>query len=118
MTCPTCKRQTIALFLSTACDHCDYGPAREKLHRGYIVYGPSATTEEYVLRTRADAERWRQASGRLCCEVREVYSLTPFQWHVSRGTLEVVLADAMFEVFKDHRYEPVGHRAFLASEGG
>jgi hypothetical protein len=119
MRCQICKRVMVQLFLTQACDHCDYGVARERLHRGFIVFrgGPEEPNcEEYVFRTRMDAERWRTAAGREECEIREVYSLSAFRWHLSRGTLrDVVLADHMFEIFPDHRYEPLPHRAFLAT---
>ena len=118
MYCEKCRRKMVQLFLSMACDHCDYGVAKDRLHRGYVVYRGStegvAPFEEYVFRTRMDAERWRTAAGREGCEIREVYSLSAFRWHLSRGTLrDVVLADHMFEIFPDHRYEPLPHRAFL-----
>jgi hypothetical protein len=119
MYCEKCRRQMVQLFLSQACDHCDYGVPKDRLHRGFVVHrgaGDAPNCEEYVFRTRMDAERWRVAAGREGCEIREVYSLTPFRWHLSRGTLrDVVLADHMFEIFPDHKYEPLPHRAFLAS---
>lgn len=119
-TCPTCKRTMVQLFLTQACDHCDYGVPKERLHRGFIVFRgmeEKGTCEEYVFRTRMDAERWQTAAGREGFEIRDVYSLTPFLWHLSRGTLrDVVLADHMFEIFPDHRYEPLPHRAFLCQD--
>lgn len=124
MQCPTCKREMVQLFLSQACDYCDYGVPKEKLHRGFIVYMrrsdadvTSAPCEEYVFRTRMDAERWRTAAGRDGADIHEVFSLMPFRWHLSRGTLrDVVLADHMFEVFSDHKYEPLPHRCFLSPD--
>ena len=119
--CPVCRRQMVQLFLTQACDYCDYGVPKEKLHRGFIVYQSrednTASREEYVFRTRMDAERWRTAAGREGCTIREVYSLMPFRWHLSRGTLrDVVLADHMFEVFSDWKYEPLPHRCFLSPD--
>lgn len=117
MECPSCRRKMVELFLSQACDHCDYGVPKERLHRGFVVYrgADDGHCEEYVFRTRMDAERWRTAASREGCDIREVYSLTPFRWHLSRGTLrDVVLADHMFEIYPNHRYEPLPHRAFLA----
>jgi hypothetical protein len=110
----------VKIFLSQACDHCDYGIPKDRLHRGFIVYrAPEAgesTSEEYVFRTRMDAERWRTAASREECEIREVYSLDPFRWHLSRGTLrDVVLADHMFEIFPNHKYEQKPHRAHFFS---
>lgn len=126
MTCPTCKRPMLALFLSTACDHCDYGPAREKLHRGYIVYREQYAQawekgegyEDNIFRTPVDADRWREAAG-LPGPVREVYSLSVFEWKMTTGCLQnLCVASKLHEIFRDHRYEPVGQRAFLGSEGG
>jgi hypothetical protein len=107
----------VPLFVTEVCDACDFGVTKEKLFRGFIVYGrypTHVTCEEYVFRTRIDADRWRTAAGREDCTIREVYSLTPFQWHASRGTLQdVILADHIFEVFADHRFEPLPNRCFL-----
>lgn len=116
--CPVCKREMTQLFLTQACDYCDYGVPKEKLHLGFVVYQTDATgaCEEYVFRTRMDAERWRTAAGREGCEIQEVYSLHPFRWHVTRGTLrDAVLADHMFQVFPDWKYENLPHRCFLAT---
>jgi hypothetical protein len=116
--CPTCKREMVQLFLTQACDYCDYGPAKDTLHRGFIVFrdeNHQGIREEYVFRTRMDAERWRTAAGREEASIREVYSSQPFRWHLSRGTLrDVVLADHMFEIFDSHRFEALPHRAFLS----
>lgn len=115
MQCSTCKREMTQLFFSQACDYCDYGVPLERLHRGFVVYRNDCRVS-YVFRTRMDAERWRVASDRTEYEVRAVYSLTPFRWQLSRGTLkDVVLADHLIEIFPDHRYEPLPHRAFLAA---
>lgn len=117
MVCPSCKRQMVQIFLSQACDYCDYGLPKDKLHLGFIVYRQpdpgDETPEEYVFRTRPDAERWREASSLIGGEIREVWSLAPFRWHhLSRGTLrDIVLADQMFSIFPDHKYEPRPHRA-------
>lgn len=121
MQCTTCKREMVSLFLSLACDHCDFGVPENKLHRGFVVYSSDFDSplphEEYVFRSRMDAERWRSASGREGCGIFKVFSLMPFHWHLSRGTLrDVVLADHLFEVFADWRYEPLPHRCFLGEK--
>lgn len=114
MQCTTCKREMTQLFFSQACDYCEYGFPPDRLHRGFIVYRENQQ-ETYVFRSRMDAERWRVAASHDECEIREVHSLNPFNWHLSRGTLrDVVLATHMIEIFPDHRYEPLPHRAFLA----
>lgn len=123
MQCPACKREMTQLFLSEACDHCDFGPPRGTLHRGFIVGRPATGSEsktveeEYVFQTRLGAESWRAAASRHGCEVHEICSLVPFHWHLSRGVLrDVVLAEHRYEIFRDHRFEPLPHRAFLAKE--
>lgn len=119
MQCHTCKREMVSLFLSQVCDYCDYGIPEDKLHRGFIVYRLDSDAtfprEEYVFRTRMDVARWRSASNREGCAIYKVFSLMPYQWHMSRGTLrDVVLADHMFSVFENWKYEPLPHRCFLA----
>lgn len=116
MICPTCKRAMVELFTSTGCDHCDYGPPMEKLHRGFAVLPPvTCANPHYVFRTRLDAERWMGVVGTLPCEIREVLSLEPYRWHLSHGVVrDLVFADHVFDIFEDHRYEPLPHRAFIA----
>jgi hypothetical protein len=118
MICQTCKRLMTQLFLSTACDYCDFGVPKERLHRGFLVHRPAAVQagyEDYVFRTRTDAEKWQEAAGLKSCAIREVYSLMPFRWHLSNGMLnDIVLAQGMYEVFPDHRFEPLPNRVFLA----
>lgn len=121
MKCSKCARAMVQLFLTTACDYCDYGVSEDKLHKGYIVFRGEACLEdnfeEYVFRTRIDAERWRVAAGREGCEIRTVLSLNPYRWHLSRGTLrDVVLADHMHVIYPDHRFEDLPHRAFITQE--
>jgi hypothetical protein len=111
------------LFLTQACDHCDYGVDRACVHRGYLIRGdvdPAEDAEDgvlataYVFRTTLDAERWRTAAGRENWPIYEALSLTPYRWILSRGTLrDVALADAMFEIFADHRFEALPNRAWL-----
>lgn len=121
MQCPTCKREMAPLFTTQACDYCDFGVAKDKLHSGFVVYNDNPNDppprEEYVFRTRMDADRWRSASDRAGHSIFKVWSLSPFQWEMSRGTLrDVVLADHIYEVYPNHRYEPLPNRCFLASE--
>jgi hypothetical protein len=108
-----------ALFVTQVCDYCDYGPAVDKLYCGFVVYRLDLQypQDEYVFRTAMDADRWRAAAGRDGCEIYKVYSLMPFQWHLSQGTLrDVVLADHMFEVHSSHRYEPLSYRCFITEK--
>jgi hypothetical protein len=119
MQCETCKREMTQLFLSVACDHCDYGVPKERLHVGFVLHcAASPNAEEYVFHSSSDALRWAKMIGRAGCEIRQVYSLMPFRWHMSCGTLsQIVLADHMCEVFPNHRFEPLPHRVWLAGEG-
>lgn len=118
MKCQTCKRAMVELFMSTRCDWCDFGPKIDDVHRGFAVLATSAgylPGNNYVFRTMLDAERWRTAAGAERCEIKTVYSLECFRWHLSHGVVrDVVYADQPFEIFPDHRYEPLPHRAFIA----
>lgn len=120
MKCQQCKREMVELFTSCRCDWCDFEPTATKLHRGFIVQGKPVRDAcvmapmYYVFRTIGDADRWRKAVGYEAHPIDEVSSLDAFRWQLSRGVIsDVVLADHMFEVFQDHRYEPLPHRAFI-----
>jgi len=118
MTCPNCKRETVALFLTVACDWCDFGPPDvSKLYVGYIAYsGTEAVT--YVFMSRDDAGLWADTYAKEP-PVRRVYSLQPFPWFTSHYIVAgACMADGEYEVFPDHRYEPLSRRVFLAPEGG
>lgn len=83
------------------------------MHRGFIVFR-GHIGHHYVFRSYYDAERWRNNAGYEYHEIREVASLQPYRWHMSRGTLrDVALADTTYEIFLDHRYEPCVNRAYL-----
>jgi hypothetical protein len=115
-TCQNCSRAMVQLFLTQACDYCDYGPKKETLFMGYIAYIKSDESpfEDYVFRTRHDAERWATLSGRLNTEIREVYSTKAFRWHLSQGTAkDLVLADRMYTIYPDHKHEPSNYQAFF-----
>lgn len=121
MNCKNCNRLMVELFLTQACDHCDYGISRECLHSGYIVKSEHTFNDQtkayssYVFQTPQDADKWRSAASYLTDDIVEILSLDPFTWLPSRGTLkDVILADHTYDVFLDHRYEPGQHRAFIA----
>jgi hypothetical protein len=106
------------LFVTYACDFCDGLTKPGLLHRGFVVWRglhPTGAREEYVFPTRADADRYRSAA-RLChYEIREVLSETQIHWHPSRGTIRGLdLADHLYTIYPDHRFEPGPYRAFLA----
>ncbi|MAQ15233.1 MAG: hypothetical protein CMN30_10625 [Sandaracinus sp.] len=103
------------LFITVACDRCD-GPS-ERDWCGYVVWRkrPSGS-QEYVFRTRADADRWKRANGLEDFDVRMVYTDASINWRESQGTLQdIVFADRLFEIYHDVRYRPAVNRAHLAA---
>ena len=119
MRCERCNRAMTALFISYACDYCDGLVHDELPFRGFVVYrqpAPNGTVrEEYVFRTRRDAERWRTLQSLDDCEIREVRSAAEFRWRKSQGSLRgIELADKLFEIYPDRRYEPSPRRAHVA----
>jgi hypothetical protein len=116
MLCDHCKRPMTALLLSYVCDYCDELRSDTTPYRGFVVYrGRGRVREEYVFRSRRDAERWREMFKLDDCEVREVESAHEFRWRVSNGRVkDLELADRLFEIFPDHRYEPAPRRAHIA----
>jgi len=72
-------------------------------------------SEEYVFRSREDAERWCKHRGHEVKAIRIVLTESTFRWKMSAGSVtDVELADHLFEIYADHRYEPKPFRAFLA----
>jgi hypothetical protein len=118
MLCAKCHRRAIPLFSSLACDWCDGRLERDRLARGYVVYGPEfvgRTPELYVFPNRHHAERWRSANHRHSAEIREVLTDGELVWRRSTGILDdLVFADRLFEIHADHRYPFAPNRAFLA----
>jgi len=113
--CPQCGGDMILLFLSAVCDRCEASPSTDGFDRGYIVWrGRPAGSCEYVFKTRADAERWRDASGLNRFPIRSVLSRTEFRWRRSTGSAsDIELADRLFEIFPDDTHEPGPNRAFI-----
>jgi hypothetical protein len=105
-----------ALLFSMACDHCD-GLPDTPTFRGFIVLrrDRQLPSEEYVFATRADAERWRELNALLDAEIHEVWNEKPFRWQPSRGTVRgIILADRLFEIWPEARFEPGPNRAVIA----
>lgn len=117
MRCEVCLRQMMPLFISYVCNHCDGIRDGLEYHSGFVVWrGRPWGSQEYVFRTRKDAERWRVINGLHGCPIKEVTSETEFRWRKSGGFIEdLELADHLFEIFEDHRFEPGGHRAFISA---
>jgi hypothetical protein len=105
------------LFFSAACDFCE-GTVEPRYFRGFVIYrgaGDGQVHEEYVFRSAADAERWRRLMGLSAYEVRPVHSERPFRWRRSSGSVKgLELADHLFSIYPDRRYEPGLFRAHLA----
>jgi len=108
----------LALFISYVCDYCEKPPSTEGMHRGWIVWRNSpAGARDYVFPDRASAERWRALRGPADGEIRQVLCQSPFRWRHSAGAIkDIRLADRLYEIYPDHRFEPARDRAFLAPE--
>lgn len=114
--CPICKREMTPLFTSYACDFCDGLVSFGSLSRAYVAWprGAVEARTAYLFPSRDVAERWVIAAHLEGHEVREVATADEIRWHMSRGTVEgIELADHVFEVFPDHRFELAPYRAFL-----
>lgn len=110
MRCPTCHRATTPLFTSRACDYCDGVVDFTAFDRGWVVYGGDPTERHYVFAERAQAQAWRAKKGRETHDILEVISEDGFTW---RGTPDGLVADRVYYVYPDHRFEPASDRAFL-----
>lgn len=118
------------LFISYACDRCDgvtatTGTAAENESldfRGFIVFDAQKPLpfDHYVFATRADAAKWRDMNvgyGNPPREIKEVRASRPFRWHPSRGTVRgIILADRLYEVYPDDKFEPRSNRCALFPE--
>jgi hypothetical protein len=122
MECRVCKRRMVVLFLSATCEHCENGPTG-KIHVGYTVWpdGQNASIRNLaVFRDENDAENWRAHHIHMHMDkrVRAVGSLEAFCWvsfeHPILGAIHFAIGT--FEVYLDHRYEPLSFRAFLLPE--
>lgn len=119
MRCPNCQRPMQQMLVTWVCDHCDglVDAADAFDFRGFVVLRKDRTLpcEEYVFAARADAERWRELKGLFEAEIKEVRGNKPFRWQPSRGTVRgIILADRLFEIYPDHRFEPRPNRACLS----
>ncbi|MCA9627239.1 MAG: hypothetical protein KC766_06220 [Myxococcales bacterium] len=103
------------LFVSFVCDFCDGLASDASCDRGFVVWRNRPTpAEEYVFRTRKDAERWRVARSLEECSVLEVRSPYPFRWRTSSGTVrDIQMADSLVSIWPDHRFASAPNHAFL-----
>jgi len=106
------------LFTSVVCDYCDGLARPAEYFSGFVVWQPERSREgraAYVFRSRTEAELWRSDRSLEEFRIREVLCEFPLAWRVSTGTLEgVEVADRLFEIYEDKRFEPAPNRAFLA----
>jgi hypothetical protein len=102
-----------ALFTSYVCDYCD-GLKPAGVFRGFVVVHRPLPSQEYVFKTKEDAEKWRRLSRHDKAEVRQVISEQEFRWQPSRGSIQgVTLADRLFEIFPDPKFERRPYRAYV-----
>ena len=105
------------LFFSAACDFCE-GRTPVEYHEGYVVYRggrDGVIHQEYVFRSPEDADRFRIMRNLQDLDIRKVRSEEPFRWQYSKGTIkDLELADHLYAIFPDHRYEPGPQRAHVA----
>jgi hypothetical protein len=112
----------LALFYTAVCEACD-NPPRGNFYAGFIVWDPTRSSHDgvpascYVWRTSHEAVVWRSLREVDDLTVRCVLSEHPIPWREAGGKAAgLVCADALFEIFGDHRFVPGPYRAFLAPE--
>ena len=119
MRCSACKRQMTALFTSYVCDWCDGLRKPLPVARGWVVWRPTGDAEErecYVFPTPQMAEYYRSVTN-VEGEIRQVLSELPIRWSDGKGNIKNLrLAERLYTIYPDHRYEPGPYRAFLAPE--
>ena len=118
MRCPACKRPMTALFTSFVCDWCDGLKKLAPVARGWVVWRSAGDDERecYVFPTPQMAEYYRTVT-RVEGEVRQVLSEQPIRWSDGKGNIKNLrLAERLYTVYPDHRFEPGPYRAFLAPE--
>jgi len=121
MRCPACKRSMTALFTSYACDWCDGLKKPIPVARGWVIWRPGSNTsaeerECYVFPTPQMAEYYRSVTN-VEGDVRQVLSEMPIRWSDGKGNIKNLrLAERLYTIYPDHRFEPGPFRAFLAPE--
>jgi len=104
------------LFFSAACDFCE-GRVDVGFYEGFVVYRgghDGLVHDEYVFRSVEDAQRFRSLRDMAHVEIRRVCSQEPFHWRHSGGKAKgLELADHLYSIFPDHRYEPGAYRAHV-----
>jgi len=119
MRCPACSRKMTALFTSYVCDWCDGHKKPIPVARGWVIWRRGQTAEErecYVFPTPQMAEYYRAVTN-VEGDVRQVLSEMPIRWSDGKGNIKNLrLAERLYTIYPDHRFEPGPFRAFLAPE--
>jgi hypothetical protein len=112
-----------ALFTSYACDWCDGLKQPVPVARGWVVWREVDPAEGdlsvegrqcYVFPTPQMADHYRTVAN-ATGDIREVLSEHPIRWTDGKGTIaNLRLADRLYTIYPDHRFEPGPYRAFLA----
>jgi hypothetical protein len=105
------------LFVSYVCDWCDGLKRPTVVARGFVVWPEEVVVdamELYVFPTREMAAHYQRSTGS-SGEIREVASEYPIRWQPGRGSIKNLrLADRLYSIYPDFRFEPAPYRAFLA----
>jgi hypothetical protein len=121
MRCPACKRSMTALFTSYACDWCDGLKKPIPVARGWVIWRKNTTSTDeerecYVFPTPQMAEYYRSVTN-VEGDVRQVLSETPIRWSDGKGNIKNLrLAERLYTIYPNHKFEPGPFRAFLAPE--
>jgi hypothetical protein len=105
------------LLSSFVCDFCDGHLEVVAPYRGFVVWSADHPIQQnaFVFATREDADTWTRATNKDDADIREVRMEEEPSWHKGRGSVQgITLADRVYEVYPDHRFEPASNRAFLA----
>lgn len=119
MKCDICQRDLRPLFRTYYCEYCDTKDSDTPpgtWYSGWVCYRPegSRILNYCVFPNRKDTEKWKAVNDIKDGEVREVYSETPFTFKKSSGILKgISIADSLYEVYPDHKYDPKPYRAFV-----
>jgi hypothetical protein len=105
------------LFTSYACDWCDGLSQPVAVARGWVLWRPgdeAQARELYVFPSREMADYYRRETGAEGTP-RQILCETPIRWTRGRGRVKnLELADKLYTVYPDCRFEPGPYRAYVA----
>jgi hypothetical protein len=102
-----------ALFYSLECRFCN-NDLKGYYYVGYIVVRAGDNfpiSSMYVHQGLNDVKKWQELG--IQGSVKAVLSQSPFTWTLS-PLLAITVADSLYTVYADHKYEPGPQKAFLA----